>query len=129
MYSKLEPIIYWVLGFWISGSEYIFLFRDSFQSLKNIIKIAKVENAIYFQELYKGVFVIENGNPKLISDNSIVKENKLVDIFLKNNINLKLFDPIFYQILNSFIITKLLKLKLSTSILTVFRLFAILISI
>lgn len=55
------------------------------KSSKNIIKIAKVENAIYFQELYKGVFVIENGNPKLISDNSIVKENKLVDIFLKNN--------------------------------------------
>ena len=52
---------------------------------KNIIKIAKVENAIYFQELYKGVFVIENGKPKLISENSIVKENKLVDIFLKNN--------------------------------------------
>lgn len=55
------------------------------KSSKNIIKIAKVENAIYFQELYKGVFVIENGNPKLISDNSIVKENKLVDIFFKNN--------------------------------------------
>ena len=52
---------------------------------KNIIKIAKVENTIYFQELYKGVFIIENGNPKLLSDNSIVKENKLVDIFLKNN--------------------------------------------
>lgn len=52
---------------------------------KNIIKIAKVENTIYFQELYKGVFMIENGTPKLISDNSIVKENKLVDIFLKNN--------------------------------------------
>ena len=52
---------------------------------KNIIKIAKVENAIYFQELYKGVFVIENGKPKLISDNSIVKENKLVDIFFKND--------------------------------------------
>lgn len=55
------------------------------KSSKNIIKIAKVENAIYFQELYKGVFIIENGKPKLISDNSIVKENKLVDIFLKNN--------------------------------------------
>ncbi len=52
---------------------------------KNIIKIAKVENAIYFQELYKGVYMIENGNPKLISDNPILKENKLVDIFLKNN--------------------------------------------
>ena len=55
------------------------------KSSKNIIKIAKVENAIYFQELYKGVFIIENGKPKLISENSIVKENKLVDIFLKNN--------------------------------------------
>ncbi|WP_445750106.1 triple tyrosine motif-containing protein [Polaribacter sp.] len=52
---------------------------------KNIIKIAKVENSIYFQELYKGVYMIENGTPKLISDNLVLKENKLVDIFLKNN--------------------------------------------
>jgi DNA-binding CsgD family transcriptional regulator len=69
----------------------IYLFDLQTESLKiiktskNITKIAKVENTIYFQELYKGVFMIENGNPKLISDNSILKENKLVDIFLKNN--------------------------------------------
>ena len=53
-------------------------------SKKNITKISKVENTIYFQELSKGVFMIENGVSKLISDHPILKENKLVDIFLKD---------------------------------------------
>lgn len=52
---------------------------------KNITKIAKVENTIYFQELTKGIFMIENGIAKLISDNPILKDNKLVDIFLNEN--------------------------------------------
>lgn len=51
---------------------------------KNIIKLTKVENRIYFQELGKGVFVIENGEPKLVSNQKVLKENKIVEIFLKN---------------------------------------------
>lgn len=54
------------------------------ESKRNITKISKVENTIYFQELNKGVFIIENGESKLISDHSILRENKLVDIFLRD---------------------------------------------
>jgi DNA-binding CsgD family transcriptional regulator/ligand-binding sensor domain-containing protein len=53
------------------------------EASKNITKLSKVENTIYFQELEKGVFMVENGVPKLISDNIILKENKIVEIFLK----------------------------------------------
>ena len=53
------------------------------KSEKNITKISKVENTIYFQELTKGVFMIENGISKLISDHPILKDNKIVEIFLK----------------------------------------------
>ena len=48
-----------------------------------ITKIAKVEGVIYFQEINKGVFKIENGAAKLISNNLILKENILVDMFNK----------------------------------------------
>jgi DNA-binding CsgD family transcriptional regulator len=50
-----------------------------------IHKLSKVNGAIYFQEDKKGVFKIENGIPKLISDDSIFKENIIVDIFEKEN--------------------------------------------
>lgn len=51
----------------------------------NIAKLSKVGNIIYFQELGKGVFKIENGVPKLVSDHSILKNNKIVELFLKDN--------------------------------------------
>ncbi|MEN8703460.1 MAG: triple tyrosine motif-containing protein [Polaribacter sp.] len=50
----------------------------------SILKISRVENRIYFQELGKGVFVIENGQPKLVSDHDILKESRLVEILSKN---------------------------------------------
>ncbi|PQJ78716.1 helix-turn-helix and ligand-binding sensor domain-containing protein [Polaribacter porphyrae] len=52
---------------------------------KSITKLSKVENTIYFQELEKGIFMIENGNPKLISEDDILKNNKVIDIFLKDS--------------------------------------------
>lgn len=51
----------------------------------SITKLSRVGNVIYFQELGKGVFKIENGIPKLISEDKIVKDNKLVEIFNKDN--------------------------------------------
>ncbi|NVJ87948.1 MAG: LuxR family transcriptional regulator [Flavobacteriaceae bacterium] len=54
-------------------------------SEKNLIKLSRVENSVYFQEIDKGIFIIENGKPKLISDNSILKNNKVVEIFKWNN--------------------------------------------
>jgi ligand-binding sensor domain-containing protein/DNA-binding CsgD family transcriptional regulator len=55
------------------------------EATKNITKLSKVENVIYFQEMGKGIFMIENGVPKLISNDKILKENKVVEIFLKND--------------------------------------------
>jgi DNA-binding CsgD family transcriptional regulator len=51
------------------------------ESDHRMTKLTKVEETLYFQELYKGIFKIENGIPKLISDNQILKDNIIVDIF------------------------------------------------
>ncbi|EAQ41131.1 triple tyrosine motif-containing protein [Polaribacter sp. MED152] len=51
----------------------------------SILKISRVENRIYFQELGKGIFVIENGQPKLIADNTILKESRVVEILKKED--------------------------------------------
>ncbi|ARV14433.1 helix-turn-helix and ligand-binding sensor domain-containing protein [Polaribacter sp. SA4-12] len=45
--------------------------------------LSKVNDVIYFQEGNKGVFKIENGVPKLVSDHQILKENIIVEIFKK----------------------------------------------
>ena len=71
--------------------ERIYLYNLKTKSLKiinasnNITKLSKVGNAIYFQEIEKGIFMIENGIPKLISSHKVLKENRIVDIFLKND--------------------------------------------
>ncbi|QNM86722.1 LuxR family transcriptional regulator [Polaribacter pectinis] len=67
--------------------ERIYLYNIDSKALKvikaenRIEKISKVDGVIYFQEINKGVFKIENGVPKLISDDIILKENILVEIF------------------------------------------------
>lgn len=43
-------------------------------------KVFLVGGSIYFQKLNEGVFKIENGNPVLISDDSVLKNNILVNI-------------------------------------------------
>ncbi|WP_299064023.1 LuxR C-terminal-related transcriptional regulator [uncultured Polaribacter sp.] len=50
-----------------------------------IHKLSKVKDVIYFQEANKGIFKIENGFPKLISDDKILKENIIVEIFKKED--------------------------------------------
>ena len=52
---------------------------------KSITKLSKVNNAVYFQEIEKGIFMIENGVPKLISEHQELKENRVVDIFIKDS--------------------------------------------
>lgn len=47
----------------------------------NIIKSFLVNNSIYFQTNNQGLFEIENGKSKLVSDNSIIKNNRIVSIF------------------------------------------------
>jgi AraC family chitin signaling transcriptional activator len=70
--------------------ERIYLYNLETKKIKiinsefRIHKLSKVDNVIYFQENNKGVYKIENGVPKLISNNKILKENIVVEFFKKN---------------------------------------------
>lgn len=50
-----------------------------------ITKMYKVNNVIYFQKLGKGIYKIENGFSKIVSGNSIFKENEIIDIYEKED--------------------------------------------
>lgn len=50
----------------------------------DILKSFGVANSIYFQTLNDGLFEIENGKSKLVSDNPILRQNKIVSIFSTN---------------------------------------------
>lgn len=47
----------------------------------NIVKSFRVNNSIYFQTINEGLFEIENGKSRLISDNPILKNNRIVSLF------------------------------------------------
>jgi AraC family chitin signaling transcriptional activator len=70
--------------------ERIYLYNLETKKIKiinsefRIHKLSKVDNVIYFQENNKGIYKIENGVPKLISNNKILKENIVVEFFKKN---------------------------------------------
>lgn len=49
-----------------------------------IYKMFKVDETIYYQKTKDGIYKIENGESKLVSNHSILKENRLVNIFNKN---------------------------------------------
>ena len=46
-----------------------------------ITKSYKVNNSIYFQSLNAGLFEIESGKSKLVSDNLILQKNRIVNVF------------------------------------------------
>ncbi|WP_227873961.1 triple tyrosine motif-containing protein [Flavobacterium nackdongense] len=46
-----------------------------------ITKSYKVNNSIYFQSLNGGLFEIESGKSKLVSDNLVLQKNRIVNIF------------------------------------------------
>jgi AraC family chitin signaling transcriptional activator len=50
-------------------------------SKNGILKSFQVDNSIYFQVVNEGLFEIENGKQKLISNHSTLKNNKIVNIF------------------------------------------------
>ncbi len=52
-----------------------------FAPKNNIIKSFTTINGIYFQTDNQGLFEIENGNSKLISNNVLFKNNRIVNIF------------------------------------------------
>jgi len=47
----------------------------------NILKSFKTTNSIYYQTVNYDLFEIENGTSKLVSNNPILKNNKIVNIF------------------------------------------------
>lgn len=47
----------------------------------NILKSFKTSNSIYYQTVNYDLFEIENGTSKLVSNNAILKNNKIVNIF------------------------------------------------
>ncbi len=53
-------------------------------SNNTIYKIFKVSDGIYFQKTKEGIFKIEKGNSVLVSNDKIVRENLLVNIFYQN---------------------------------------------
>ncbi|MFH4966938.1 LuxR C-terminal-related transcriptional regulator [Gaetbulibacter sp. M240] len=46
-----------------------------------IYKVFKLEDDIYFQEEKTGLYMIDNGESKLVSDDLVIKENLLVNIY------------------------------------------------
>ncbi|WP_242203292.1 helix-turn-helix and ligand-binding sensor domain-containing protein [Aestuariivivens insulae] len=67
---------------------YIYNKRDHSYSIINsnttIYKMFRIKESIYFQKVKDGVYEIKNGVAKLISNNDILKENLLVNIFNHN---------------------------------------------
>ncbi|MDD7885947.1 triple tyrosine motif-containing protein [Flavivirga sp. 57AJ16] len=50
-----------------------------------IYKIFKVDETIYYQKTKDGIYKIEHGTSKLVSDHIVLKENRLVNVFNKND--------------------------------------------
>ena len=54
------------------------------ESSTKISKLFKVDSNFYFQSLNKGLYVIENGKRKLVSEDAIIKNNVIVNVFENN---------------------------------------------
>lgn len=54
------------------------------ESKTTIYKMFKVNNSIFFQKAKDGVYEIENGKSKLVSNHPVLKENLLANIFYHN---------------------------------------------
>ncbi|WP_244462153.1 helix-turn-helix and ligand-binding sensor domain-containing protein [Wocania ichthyoenteri] len=59
-----------------SNTSYSFIDSDT-----TIYKMFKVNGSIYFQKTKDGLYKIENGKSKLISNNDVLKNNLLVNVF------------------------------------------------
>lgn len=51
----------------------------------SIYKIFKVDDDIYFQKEKNGIYRIDNGEPRLVSDDIVLRENLLVNIYKEKN--------------------------------------------
>jgi len=60
-------------------------FYKIIESRTHLPKIYKINGSIYFQKMESGIYKIENGDSKLITDDQIVKENIVVNIYEHDN--------------------------------------------
>ena len=68
----------------------------------NIIKSFRTKDAIYFQILNEGLFEIESGKYRLVTQDKIVLQNKIVNIFATNEgLLLQTQQNGFYKLLNN----------------------------
>ena len=80
----------WVI---FQSSDRIYFYNTQSETFKiisttNIIyKIFKVKNRIYYHVANEGVYVIEDGKPKLIINTTVLKSERVINIF-ENNKNL-----------------------------------------
>ena len=69
----------------------VYLYNLSSKEIKiintenRINSLSKVGGVIYFHEDNKGLYKIENGVPKLVSEDKVVKDNFIVNVFEKDN--------------------------------------------
>lgn len=79
----------WIL---FQSLDRIYSYNKSDESFKiinsdtRLTKMIKVENEIYFQKLNDGLYKIESGEGKLVSDDLLVSENIIVNIFEHNGL-------------------------------------------
>ena len=112
---EIEELDGWVL---FKSLQRIYLYNIEKKILKiinaenDIIKLTRIENTVYYQEFGKGMFVIENGAPKLISNDKIVKDNRVIEIFIKDNKLLVLTEKEGFYFINN---TSLQKWNISTN--------------
>ncbi|MEC3906247.1 LuxR C-terminal-related transcriptional regulator [Tamlana sp. 2201CG12-4] len=62
-----------------SGNSYSIIDSDTI-----IYKVFKIDDSIFFQKTKDGLYKIENGTAKLISNDPIIRDNRLVNIFNKD---------------------------------------------
>lgn len=79
---------YWVI---FQSLNRIYIYNTQNNSFKiiapsaNIIKAFKTNNAIYYQTSNQGLFEIEGGESKLVSEHPDLKKNRIVNVFEKGD--------------------------------------------
>jgi len=93
--KMLEDEQIWnIIGYneWVvfqSGNN-IYFYNTEYETFKiitatNIIyKVFKVNNRIYYHVANEGLYVIEDGQPKLIINNPLIKEGRVINIFKRD---------------------------------------------
>lgn len=78
----------WVL---FQSLNRIYTFHTETKTLKTIeaaqtiTKLYKIEGELYFQVLNEGLYTIENGEKRLVSDHEILRNNRIVGLYAKEH--------------------------------------------